>query len=72
MTTPAPAPAAAPAAPAPDLTGALWRAFCVLAASIDTRLTDPAADPGAVVNVALTRGADPADIKIIHRWAAAR
>ncbi len=76
MTTPAPAPAvtASPAKPASaPPAAALWRALCSLAVLIDPRLTDPAADPGAIVNAALCHGnLDQADADAIRAWLATR
>jgi len=69
MTTPAQA--AAPAAPkaAPDPAAALWRAVCTLATVLDARII-AGDDPGAVVNVVLCHGGNPADTDVICKYVA--
>jgi hypothetical protein len=70
MTTPALATAATsqPEASTPPA-AALWRALCTLATALDARVIAEE-DPGAVVNVVLCHGGNPADIDVICKYVA--
>ena len=67
MTTPV----QAPAQPKADPAAALWRAVCTLATTLDARIIAEE-DPGAVINVVLCHGGDPADLEAMRGYAMAQ